>query len=530
MLAVSFTAALAVLCSACSDGKSYELDGGTSDAAIVESNTLEIVGEATLSLASTEEATLTVQLRDAAGLPVAGSEVRFALDGRAHDSTLLEVSALTDGAGRAETILRAGTVFSAFRVRVSAADAAAVSFDVAVGDSGFGALEVTPLYEGERELPRVVVGVFTDATCEDDFVRRDAGDRTQLQSADDQLVRFVGLPVGPTYAVAVRGEGEGGAVLAWGCADGFGISETETTSVEVAYEDLPLMVDGSYDATVAFDMLSTPDAMADVLVASEPALLGASGAELILDAAAAALLDAGDTAGATALADARAAGFDATLQASLDDLAIGPDQAHDALVARVREGLSTLSITGRLRLNGGTISFAVQKVGVGSGELEVARTELEVPATIDATESGEQLQVESLTIELPTSAVLRALATREAFDRVLADGAAWLAFEAGCGELPAPTDAIGCDLACLQAACRAVVADYYAAALTSVEPLDAERSTFELSGNADLEDLRHDLQADSLSGSLGGTWTGPAATEPEAVEGELTGERFAPPT
>ncbi len=515
----------------CADPKSFDLDGGIPDAAVVEARSLEIVGEPTISLTSEEEAILTVRLRDAEGRPMAGSEVRFALDGRAHDSTLLALSAETDGMGLASTTLRAGRVISAFRVRASADDAASVSFDVAVGDAGFGSMQVTPRYEGTREsLPLVSVGIFTDATCADEIVRRDSGDRVQQQGVDDELVRFLGLPVGPSYAVAIRGENDEGVLLAWGCADGFEIVERGSTDVEVPFDDEPLMVDGSYRTTAAFAMLETSDRIATELSSAVDVLLPEMDATLILDTAEQQLLDAGDSAGAATLAAARTGGFDVVYQGMLESDGVGPSEAHAAFLARIGAALTDVGITGRLRITESGLSYEVLGLELGTGFLDVRLAELELPAELTASVTAEALTLDSLTVALTASQLLRAMATLEAYDRVFATGDQWLAQAAGCGMLPAPTEPIGCDADCLKQACESVVEQYYLAAIDALAPLDGERATLELSGAADLSDSAGDLRVDTLEGTVSGEWTGPEASEPEAVEGELVGERITPPT
>lgn len=515
----------------CADVPSIELDAGAPDAAVVEAKSLEIVGEPTISLTSTQEATLTVRLRDAVGRPMAGSEVRFALDGRAHDSTLLEVSAETDAMGLARTTLRAGLVAAAFRVRASADDAASVSFDVAVGDAGFGSMQVTPLYRGVREsLPLVRVGVFTDATCEDDIVRRDAGDRVQVRSEDDELVRFLGLPVGPTYAVAVRGEGEDGVLLAWGCADGFAIVEMDSVDVEVPFDDEPLMVEGSYRTTTAFAMLETSGRMGTELGEAVDRLLPERDATLILDAAEQQLVDEGETASAAALATARAGGYDTVYQGMLESEGLGPSVAHAALLDRIASTLTTLGIRARVRVTGTEVSYEVLGLETGAGYLDVGLAEIELPAELNASLTEGEVTIETLRVGLTASQLLQALATLEAYERVFADGGDWLAFEAGCGMLPAPTEPIGCDADCLERACETAMDDYYAATLEALVPLDEYRASFELSGSAELSDSAGDLRVDTVSGTLTGEWTGPMATSPEAVEGAIVGERITPPT
>ena len=513
----------------CGDTTAYDLDGGARDAMVVEARSLEIVGDPTFFLTPGEMAELAVRLRDPRGALLAGKEVRFALSGRAHDSTLGTVAAITDDMGIARTTLSGGTVSAAFRVRASSDDAASVAFDVAVGSAGFGELMVRPRYEGDREpLPRTVVGVFADATCDDEFVRSESGDRSLAYDTDAGAARFLGLPVGIPYAVTVRSEGESSTLVAWGCVDGVTVALGESTEVVVPFADEPLVVDGSYDLTAAFDMLNTAEALAAELTTARGALLGAGDATLILREAEQQLTEAGDP-DAARMTEARSGGLDAAYQALLEDAGLGPSVAHDALVAAIQMELIDLRIVGRLRAIGDELTYAVRALDLATGELDVALAGLEIGATLDGTLTAQTLTVESLTIELSASDAVRALATGHAFDLILPGPAAWLAAEAGCARLPALPEPAGCDGPCLDQACRAVVGRHWEEAIALVEAFDEERALLDLEGSASAADRFVDLQIDSFDGSLEGEWTGPMATSPEPVAGELTGERITPP-
>ncbi len=159
-------AAVALLLAGCASDDGVPPDGGPGgDAAAVPTAQLVITTETSLGLVFGEEAEIHVLYRETSGEPIAGEEVRFALVGRANDSSLSMLRATTNADGDAMVRVTAGHTASSYRVRLSADRAASVSVDVAVSDAGFGGLHVTVDWEGERQVASRRVSVFSGASC-----------------------------------------------------------------------------------------------------------------------------------------------------------------------------------------------------------------------------------------------------------------------------------------------------------------------------------------------------------------------------
>lgn len=99
--------------------------------------------------------TLRVLYETDAGEPIADERVGFAIlaTGAGEDpggSTLSETQATSDAQGIARIDLKAGAERTHFRVEVSATDAPSTRFYVAVSQTGFARLIVTPVHEGWR--------------------------------------------------------------------------------------------------------------------------------------------------------------------------------------------------------------------------------------------------------------------------------------------------------------------------------------------------------------------------------------------
>ncbi|MCB9604320.1 MAG: hypothetical protein H6720_28700 [Sandaracinus sp.] len=270
---VRASALVVALVSGCSHSPSVPVDAGPlPDGATEATRRLELDTPRALALRTGEEASIVVRYLDAEGRALSGESVRFVLDGVAHDTTLARIDDRADATGRAEATLVAGATAAAFRVRVSAELATPVSIDVAVSDAGFGELEVELDYAGDREDGVLAAAVFAGGDCEEARALSERGDRYRLRGPDDDVVRFVALPADLTYAVVGRLEGSTNAV-GWGCVDGVTVSPEAPSRVRIEVDDLPLVVDGDYDATLAFDAPITAEATADELRAFGAAFL-----------------------------------------------------------------------------------------------------------------------------------------------------------------------------------------------------------------------------------------------------------------
>ena len=164
--------------------------------------------------------------------PVADTEVRFSItvdperptDGPA-GSILSAPAAITDQAGIARVTLTAGRQRTRFLVSASAEGALPTTFQVAVSEEGFAALEVRPRYTGvraEADFARVRVHLYDDQTC--GKLLAGAGPppsfyppRTVLHFGE--LVGYANLLPRMPYAVLARGEDSVGNTRAQGCVD-----------------------------------------------------------------------------------------------------------------------------------------------------------------------------------------------------------------------------------------------------------------------------------------------------------------------
>ncbi|HHH30344.1 MAG TPA: hypothetical protein ENK57_18655, partial [Polyangiaceae bacterium] len=149
------------------DPTEVTVDGGpAADATTGPAGRIRIESSTPLTLTYGERSELRVRYLEGE-LPRAGVELGLALSGTANDTDLSEDYIVSGMDGRAVAELVAGSVGSAFRVRVSAARAAAAYIDVSVSDAGFGGLQVGAAYTGARaEATRRMLTVYSDVGCE----------------------------------------------------------------------------------------------------------------------------------------------------------------------------------------------------------------------------------------------------------------------------------------------------------------------------------------------------------------------------
>lgn len=521
-------------CIACGD-PNYVYDAAGPDAGPPrETHRLEIIGPAMLSLTSGEHSIIEVRLTDQALRPLAGDEVRFALEGRANDSTLETLEQTTGLDGSARVTLVAGMLPSVYRVRVTADDASPVFVDVSVSDEGFGRLSVTPVYEGEREFVEFGVTIFSGTTCEDPATLEESGDRYQAIGPDGPPVSFGGLPAGTPLTVVARGRGAMGTLLAWGCIDDVRLRDMEVTELDVALRDRAQLPGGSYRTSTVLDGSVSGAAIADEIRAMRDRLT-ASEAEAILDAAHASLLAEGEDAAAAMLVGERAAGLDDAVAAQLG-MGVGVASVLTDLADRVEDELAMLEFVGTLRVASTEprISFAIDRVAAGAATPEpfdATRTGLMAPATLVATvaEDGSTLEIERLEVRLRSSALVRAVASRAAGGDGATDRTTWFLASVGCESLSAVPDS-ACDDVCLQDACAAASEAAFASFDEGLTELDERRSTIVLSGSVDFLETDGDLTVDVLDGALSGEWIGMTPEEPEAIDAAFSGARIVPPS
>src|SRR5688500_14125131 len=248
----------------------YFVDAGPDDAAAAPSGRLVIESEPSVTLAFGEEAALVVRYTED-DEPVAGATIQFALEGRAHDSTIAgDLEIATDAEGRVSTAVLAGSTAAVFRVRISAERAAPAYVNVSVGNMGFGALTVGAVYSGGREAAaRRVISVYSEMDCVAPEDLPPFPDRTI--TIEDPMVdetRFVALPAGLRYAIVGRVEGASGATLATACADAVFVDVEGEARVDLVFEDEPLALAESYDVELGLAPTATSTLASEIAAAA----------------------------------------------------------------------------------------------------------------------------------------------------------------------------------------------------------------------------------------------------------------------
>lgn len=538
-----------LLCSATSACQSsIVVDAGPQPDAGGPTGRLTLESEPSVTLAFGEQAEVAVRYTEG-DAPVSGVEVRFALEGRAHDSTLLErdLAVLTNADGRARISLLAGSVAAAFRVRASSDRAAPIYVDVSIGNMGFGGLTIGAVYSGRREgAVRRVVELYSEMDCATLAELPPFPDRTMtLEDAMVGEVSFVALPAGISYAILGRVEGADGATLATACADGIVIVAEQETRVDLAFEDAPLVIEGGYDVELAIAPSTTSTWAADLAAAAGLARveLAGSGASLYLDALDQELRDRGEVAAADALLLERTVAV-GSLTTQLDAAGVGPSVAVVALAGRVNDRLTRIAIGGPLAIDTElAVSWMPASIAAGAiGDpdsppliLDPASIVAQLAPSIELAWQPETdvLDVPSLTLTLPLGTLILATLEAEAAATGASDPSALLVDGAGCDVLASwiaedPTLAPVCDASCAEASCtRALgtVMDAIDAALLSA---DAARSAISLTGTVTARDINGDLTVDLLTGTgLTGEWSD-ALAPGDPIGGEITGARVLP--
>ncbi len=492
---------------------------------------LELEGESSLMLVFGDEARILVRYLDENRAPITGGIVTFALAGGAHDSSLLGLDGITQSEGVAETTLMAGSTRAAFRVRVTAEGADPLWVDVAVGDEGFGQLEVTTTYEGERE-PQLGVAVFAGLTCDDELTMETRGDWYRIVESVEEPVTFIGLPAGATFAVAGIGEGPMGDLLAYGCVDDVTIDAEELQTAAVDIVDLPQQSRGVYDTQLDFASPETASLLGSQ-VAAQYTTLADSGAAAILDAAEAQLIAEGNEEFAMLLSMLREADMEMAFATRLRDDSVGPEAALSAVETLVRERAQRVVLSGTLRI-ADELGFQVMAVQSGTEDAVsdlMSPGLMELEASVDGTlaEGGAMLSLEALTISLPAAAIVDGIAAAELSDPDDEGGLTeYMLRNASCDLIAPPDGAIAyCDAACFQAACEQIVQNVAGELLVGLE--DIGRTQLDMRGDVELTDDTADLTSDTLVAELEGEWTSEGDESPESLDVDLAGMRVVAP-
>ena len=246
---------------------------------------------ATLDLAASDVATLTVSVVDQAGNPAPGVPVRFALLGEHGDASLesLPDRDHTDETGHAATRLHASTATTTFLVRATVEGAPPAARGVGVSGEGFATLSVAPSYTGKRHVDLWTVTATAGATCVGQGSGPFADGPLVATGGPGAPVSLAGVPVGSRVMVTLRS-----AHAVVGCVDVEGLTSSETRAVPALAINVPLAIT---PASLALSLDVVPDAVPWVKLVDAwrvrftSAFLGgaASGAPALLDTMAASL-------------------------------------------------------------------------------------------------------------------------------------------------------------------------------------------------------------------------------------------------
>ncbi|MFK7988233.1 MAG: hypothetical protein AB8I08_19590 [Sandaracinaceae bacterium] len=516
------------------------VDGGPGvDANGVAPGMLTLLSEPSASLVTGEMATIAVRYTES-GSPVADAEVNFALIGTAHDSALQNVSLRTSLDGRAETVVTAGTIAAAFRVRATGRGAEPMFVNVAVSTEGFGTLRAVTEYEGRRaEEATRVFRVYSETECDPEDGYPTFADRSVMIEADDEDVEARwSLPVGLSYTVVAELR-MNDIVVADGCVDDISLTADAETEATVTLLDQALRPDGRYDGQLTL----RPGAAGTRVI--EHALLGGrdavgdSGAGWFLDALEAELRDRGKITTADTLLAARET-QETGLALALDDVAVGPLEAINRLGARLETQLAVVALGGPIALStddrvlGGVWALDTLRIGASGPDsppsIDVPLDDLAPMPRLELTwrPEADVIDLAALTLSLRLGALLATvldaeLAAADTPGMLVEDGA-------GCVELAAWIAADGalagdCDADCAAAVCVRALDPVANAVRDRLRGDEALRESLVLSGTLATTDEDADILVDRIEGrGLTGVWLGVSDEDP--VTADLVGQRL----
>lgn len=505
-----------------------------------------------VTLVPGEMAEIVVLHTEMDGAPIAGERIVFAFEGRAHDSTLTRLEAITDATGHARGEVVAGMISAAFRVRITAERAAPAYVEVSVGSAGFGALRVDLRYDGMRSYERRVVALFADASCGDDAVLAGTGDRVMVLEEAATDVQFFGLPAGLTYAVVGRAEGPGpeNVVLASGCSDGVVVEADREVTTTVTLADNQLVPDGAYLMQTRIDATVPMTRLADTVREAGTGALGtASDAAFLLEGLELAFRARGADSDAEMIRTERASGdLDAELARRLSDAGLGPTAAVYELADTLASRLATVGVDAELLLAespDGTLGarWMTLSLVATSGEpdgvllaIDLRRLGFTPEATIEVALAADTdtLTLTRLALGLPLGRFGEGAILAMVEERRAAGGGALLVDRAGCvvlADLVAERTMLGasCGPDCVVGACAESLQAIADRVIESLGVLDVDRNTIVLGGEAALEDSSGDLRPDVLTATgLLGRWGDATGTTGDAISGTASAVRAEP--
>jgi hypothetical protein len=462
--------------------------------------------------------------------------IRFALLGDARDASLDASEVQTDADGVASVRLTAPTSATTFTLRASAGSTVAQA-GVSVSASGFGTLQVKPLYAGKRSVAFWVASVRTGATCAE-LSGKPIDDGDLKGSAPlGKIPQVSDVPVGPALAVTVRG----GYSVA-GCLDVAELRAGEITQVGVVVSDLPMKLSDT-DLTLELGLEATAPkqwaaALEGMAARSTAAMLG--GATNDVAALLTAMGDAAPQDAKPAFAAARSTqGWDSVLLGAFGDPA-AKTILRDPVLAWMAKGAESL-------VGPDTFSGALVSAGKYPGGAVV---ELATVAGIPAQDAGFSLTNSDNTTWKAQPGDMVLLGTRLSFHpsrllAALAESAAIadvptaasapqaLATQLGCKQVavalvapgPEPTEIYpDCDVTCVRALCEQALVTIWQRArdVSLANPVGLSSVDITAAGDASVDDLARPT-------GFFGSWVGSlnVATESDSVTAPVGGPAMA---
>jgi hypothetical protein len=505
-------------------------------------SSLRSLADEPLLLGPAESSSFAFIYEGPSGQAIPEAEVTFAMVGPAHDSTLQELSAITDTGGKAPGTVMAGSAAATFRIRATALDARPAYIDVAVSAAGFGNLRVNPVYEGER-LPYGYDFSLHNGTCEE--IEEGASEPLrEIQVSPEEDGVFLDLPAGSTFSILAEAIASDGHALARGCVSGVVVAMSSTNEPAVELYDLPLDLEGRYDISLEMETAGS------ALVASESyndvttALVASYGTPsgLLLQSLREYHSIAGITEGyLRVLVETGEA--DRELSELLAASVHGYDAALQAESQRIRVSLASISVTGTLVVAGSTESpetwmtrgiSIVHSPGATPSALDISEliADRTGAARLAPIALGTEVELRELSFVLPLGAIANEAFLAGANPADTSAGSVTSFRNAlGCGDLNSwvrshPEIMVTCDEACQQAACDRAVAIVAYQVQTVTGELNISNDRISLSGSFTATDDDNDRYPEALSGpALEGAWATDGSPYGDEVTGALAASR-----
>jgi len=466
-----------------------------------------------------------------------GAEVTLLLLGDTFDASLAAGVIKADAQGLAQVELKAPKQPAAFILRAQVAVDTSAELHVAVSELGFTTIRVLPTYLGNRELSAWSADILVGKTCDvalASYPENPVG-ALHADAALGEVPTIASVPVGPALAVAIRS----GALVA-GCVSFTATKPDKTEEVSVTAVDRPVVLEGvELDVSLEF---APGEGYGPLLESSIVDLADAAFPPetpftyLLLDAMQA------------ELEIASSQSFEALReQGELDEsvaVALGGYHAHAACLALKSSAVSyaladaestTSRIEGVIGSDEGYASPSFQLDSFSGLSAAVIGAPASVPFSWSAT--ADDVLVMSGTLPVSTTrlagAFMSAALTAELGQPITMPQA--IASAADCpqiGTIVAQSGVVGCDAACLEAACEAAVLKRWDVGLSIGDSSDGSQGYLEISIGGQAE-----VSAALSPTSFSGSWLGKisrvgqasGAEEQTAVEGEASGEVPPPP-